>query len=235
MRFLNSFLGLSMTLLLVSCSGGGDDPTPTPQPEVPAPLATTLVFPANNEECNEGAIISDTESQVVFQWAASENTDSYTLKLKDLELGSEITLNTTNTQLPVDILRGNAYAWSVVSKANGTNQTAESDTWRFYNAGPGVQNYAPFPAYDPTPAMGVAIAAGEITLGWKSSDLDGDPLSFTVYLDTTSPPLTLLGQTNTNSYTTTINANTIYYWRVVASDSAGNSSQSEIFEFRTNP
>lgn len=235
MRFQHRFLGLSMVLLVVSCSGGGDDPTPNPQPEVPAPVATTLVFPNNNEECNEGTIISETESQVLFQWAASENTDSYTLKLKDLELGSETTLNTTNTQLPVDLIRGNAYSWSVVSKGNGTNQTAESDTWRFYNAGPGVQNYAPFPAYDPNPAMGKAIAAGEISLGWESGDLDGDILSFTVYLDTTSPPSVLLGETNTNSYTTNVNANTIYYWRVVSADTAGNTSQSEIFEFRTNP
>lgn len=234
MKTLNKYLYLLAVLPFLSCGGsGGDDPKP--EPEVPAPSATALVYPANNEECTEGTILSDEESQVTFEWGASENTDNYTLKLKDLELGSESSLNTSNTELQVTLKRGNAYSWSVVSKANGTSETAESDTWRFYNAGPATENYAPFPAYDPYPAMGVAINGGELTLQWESSDLDGDELNYTVYLDTSTPPTTLLGETNVNSYTTTVNTNTIYYWRIVSADTAGNSSQSEIFEFRTNP
>lgn len=234
MKTLRIYGYLLFVSAFLSCGGsGGDDPQP--QPEVPAPLATTLVYPANNEECTEGTLLSDEESDVTFEWGASENTDSYTLKLKDLETGSVSSLNTSNTELQVTLKRGNAYSWSIVSKANGTVVTAESETWRFYNAGPAEENYAPFPAFDPNPAMGVAINAGEITLQWEGLDLDGDTLSYSVYLDTTSPPTTLLGATNENSYTTTVNTNTIYYWRIVSADTAGNSSQSEIFEFRTNP
>lgn len=233
MKTLYRYLFLILALPFISCGGGSDDPDP--EPEVPAPSATTLIYPDNNEECTEGSILSDTESQVTFQWNASTNTDSYTLKLKDLESGTESSSNTTNTTLQVTLKRGNAYSWSVVSKATGTSTTAESDTWRFYNAGAAVQNYAPFPAYDPTPAMGLSVDSGNITLKWFGSDLDGDTLSYAIYLDTVTPPTALLGETNDNSYTTTLNTNTIYYWRVVSSDTSGNSSQSEIFEFRTNP
>jgi outer membrane lipoprotein-sorting protein len=234
MKTLSKYMYLLAVLPFLSCgSGGGDDPEP--EPNVPDPSAAALVFPANNEECNEGTILSEEESQLTFEWGASENTDSYTLKLKDLESGSESSTNTTSTELRLTIKRGNAYSWSVVSKANATTATAESDTWRFYNAGPAIENYAPFPAYDPSPAMGVAVNAGALTLGWEATDLDGEELGFAIYLGTATPPTTLLGETDTNSYTTTVNTNTVYYWRIVSTDTSGNSSQSEIFEFRTNP
>ncbi|MER3317756.1 MAG: hypothetical protein RIB79_05635 [Allomuricauda sp.] len=221
-------------LTLFSC-GGGDDPTPEPQPEVPAPLSATLIFPDNNEECTEGILVSETESQVTFEWTASENTDDYTLTIQNLETGGATSSTTSNTELQVTLNRGTAYAWTVVSSADGTNETATSNTWRFYNAGAVIENYAPFPAYQPYPQMGISVNPGNIILGWEGADLDGDVLSYTLYLDTVSPPVTVLGESDTNSYETTINGDTIYYWRVVTADSAGNTSTSEIFEFRTNP
>ncbi|MEC8831251.1 MAG: hypothetical protein VX772_02740, partial [Bacteroidota bacterium] len=208
---------------------------PQPEPEVPAPLAAALIFPDNNEECTEGVVVSESESQVTFQWGASENTDSYTLQLNNLETGETSNSNTSNTEIQITLNRGTAYSWSIVSRANGTNETATSGTWRFYNAGAPVENYAPFPAYDPYPQMGVAIDAGDITLQWESSDLDGDTLSYVVYLDTVTPPTGQLGETDTNSYETNVQANNIYYWRVQTIDAAGNSTTSEVFEFRTNP
>ena len=65
------FLAVSM---MISCGGDGDegggnsDPEPDP---VPDPVAATLIFPDNNTECNEGEIISETQSRVLFQWNAS--------------------------------------------------------------------------------------------------------------------------------------------------------------------
>jgi len=69
--------------LMLSCGGGSDDTTSEPEPVMP-PLATTLIFPENNTECNEGEIISDTESRVTFRWNASEFTDSYIVHLTNL-------------------------------------------------------------------------------------------------------------------------------------------------------
>ncbi len=235
MKIAYRYLVLFIVLPLFSCGGSGDDPTPEPEPEVLVPSAATLIYPDNNEECTEGTAISDTESRVTFQWSASENTDSYTLQLNNLETGEESLSNTSNTEIQLTLNRGTAYSWYVVSNADKTNETATSSTWRFYNAGAAIENYAPFPAYDPNPGMGVAVDAGSVNLQWESSDLDGDTLSYALYLDTISPPTTLLGELETNSYETTVNANVVYYWRIVSMDNAGNSSESEIFEFRTNP
>ncbi|SDQ55968.1 hypothetical protein [Flagellimonas zhangzhouensis] len=234
MKIASKYIVPLVLLTLFSCGGSGDDPTPEPEPEVPVPLAATLVFPDNNEECTEGVIVSDTESQVTFQWAASENTDDYTLTIQNLETGVETSSSTSNTELQVTLNRGTAYSWIVVSSADGTNETATSETWRFYNAGAAIENYAPFPAYDPYPEMGIEVVSGNISLQWEGSDLDGDSLSYSVYLDTANPPTTLLGGTASTNIDATLEADTIYYWQVISTDSAGNSSTSEIFEFRTS-
>ncbi len=233
MRIAYTYIVPLVLLTLFSC-GGGDDPTPEPEPEVPAPSVATLVFPDNNEECAEGVIVSETESQVTFQWAASENTDNYTLTIQNLETGVETSSTTSNTELQVTLNRGTAYAWTVVSSADGTNETATSETWRFYNAGAAIENYAPFPAYNPYPEMGIEVASGNISLQWEGSDLDGDTLMYTVYLDTANPPTTLLGESASASIDATLEVDTVYYWQVISVDSAGNSSTSEIFEFRTS-
>ncbi|WP_437396998.1 hypothetical protein [Flagellimonas lutimaris] len=234
MKIVYRYLVLIMTVSLFSCGGGGSD-DPDPIPNVPAPTAVTLVFPDNNEECTESIVISVTESKVTFQWSPSENTDSYTVNLRNLESGTQSSSTTTNTEMELTLNRGTAYSWTVVSAADGTNETATSNTWRFYNAGAAIENYAPFPAYNPYPEMGVAVDEGNINLEWEGADLDGDTLSYTLYMDTVSPPAAVLGETDTDSYETTIEANMVYYWKVVTMDSAGNSSESEIFEFRTNP
>lgn len=220
-------------LVLCSCSGGGDDGGG--DPVVPAPQAAQLIFPANNELCMEGEVISPTKSRITFQWEPAQNADSYTLKLRQLALGSESTHATEDTELTLELDRGVAYAWQLISRSQGNPQTAESLSWRFYNAGPPQANYAPFPPYGPQPAMGSALDAGALTLQWESADLDGDALTHSVYLGTENPPTVLLGETQEQQLTATVATNTVYYWQVVCQDVAGNASASEVFQFRTNP
>lgn len=219
---------------MVSC-GGGEEPTtdPPPPPPVPAPLAATLIFPDNNTECNEGTIISETQSTVLFEWNASQNTDSYELNLRNLSTNNVAKSNASTPSISVTLLQGTPYEWFIVSKANGTVETATSASWKFYNQGPGIENYAPFPAEVVRPARGSAVGAtGTIVLEWTGSDVDNDLADFDVYFDTADIPATLLGTTNESSIEATIAANTVYYWRIVSRDSQGNTSQSEIFEFR---
>ena len=121
----------------------------------------------------------------------------------------------------------------MVSKANGTSETAESATWKFYNAGPGIENYSPFPADDPSPKSGATVNSGSITLGWAGSDLDNDIVSYEVYLDAANPPETLVGTVTQTSFETTVTADTVYYWRVITIDSENNRSNSQIFQFRS--
>ncbi len=217
---------------ILSCGGsGGDD---SPDPVVPAPMVASLLLPANNELCTEGILVSDTHSLINFQWEPSQHTDSYTLYLKNLQTGTESSNSTTATEIELTLERGMPYSWYVVSKTEGSTETASSGTWRLYNAGPPNTNYAPFPPHDPQPKMGATVAPGQLELNWESLDLDGDTLSHTLYLDTVNPPSTNLGGTQEQSFTVQVDSDTVYYWQVVCKDSAGNVSESGIFEFRTN-
>ncbi len=225
---------------LMACSNGGDDPGPDPDPDpdpVAAPSAATLVFPDNNSECNEGEILNDTQSQVLFQWNNSQNTDSYEVNLRDLSNNNTSRTVSNTNSVAITLKRGNPYEWFVVSRASGTNQTANSASWKFYNEGPGITNYAPFPATAVSPARGASItSSGTVTLEWEGSDVDNDLEEYEVYFGTNPEADTLLGTLADNTLETdvTTGQGIVYYWRILSRDSAGNTSFSEIFEFRVN-
>ena len=224
---------LVLGFAIMSCGGGdsGNDPDPQPDP-VPDPVAATLVFPANNTECNEGDIVSDTQSRVTFQWNAAQNTDSYEVNIRNLNTNNTSKSNSSTNSADITIERGVPYEWFVVSKANGTTVTANSDTWKFYNQGPGIENYAPFPAEAVSPGRGASISAnGPLTLEWSGSDVDNDLVEFDVYFGTDSDPSNLFETTSESTSEVTVTSGETYYWRIISRDSQNNTSQSEIFEF----
>ncbi len=223
--------------LFASCGGGGDDTPPIePQKIIPTPAATTLVFPDNNTECNTGEIVSDTQSSVAFKWATSQNTDSYELNIKNLNTNTSIKRTATTNELLVTIDRGTPYDWFVISRATGTNEVGTSPTWKFYNEGAGIENYAPFPATALIPERGANITttSNSLTLTWEASDVDDDIVSYEVFMDTSETPTTSIGTATETTIDATIAAGNTYRWLVVTKDEGGNSSTSEIFEFRIN-
>jgi len=231
LRYINV---LAVSLIILSCGGGdpGNDPDPQPDP-VAAPTAATLVFPDNNTECNEGDIVSDTQSRVTFQWNASQNTDSYEINIKNLNTNNTSKSNSSTNSAEITIERGVPYEWFVVSKATGTTQTASSTTWKFYNQGPGIENYAPFPAEAVSPTRGATInTTGLINLEWSGSDVDNDLVEFDVYFGTDSDPTTVVETTAQSTSEVNVASGETYYWRIISRDSQGNTSQSEVFEFR---
>lgn len=223
------FLVLALT---ASCGGSGGDTDPEPIP-VPAPSAATLVFPANNSECNEGEILSDTQSRVLFQWSASQNTDSYQVNLINLNTNSTSLANSSTNEVEITLLRGVPYEWFVVSRANGTNETATSAVWRFYNAGAGITNYAPFPAEAVNPGRGATISATTaVTLEWTGNDVDNDIDSYNLYFGTADPPALLETGITATSFEVSVASGQTYYWQVETVDAAGNQTLSELFNFR---
>ena len=85
-------------MMLLSCGGksGGGDPAPAPPPATQDPPAATLKTPAQNSECLDG-------ENVEFSWNASENTDSYTIVVKNLLTTSQISQTTTSTYLTIKL------------------------------------------------------------------------------------------------------------------------------------
>lgn len=242
--YLKVFL-IIFSFVLFSCggsNGGGDDTPPPPpigggddDPVVLNPTAATLVFPENNKECTQGNAISNSESIVTFEWNASENTDNYVVTLRNLNSQESFNSIVNSNTASITILRATPYEWFVTSRANGTNVTAESSKWKFYNEGPGLENYAPFPAQAVAPPRGSTLPSDTetVTLEWSSTDVDNDIEDFEIYFKTENEDsFNLLGTQTENSIEANVNSGTIYSWYVVSNDSKGNSSESERFSFK---
>ncbi|WP_455170023.1 hypothetical protein [Aegicerativicinus sediminis] len=224
------FLACSMVVLF-NCSGGdgggseGDQDNP--------PSAATLQFPEQNSECTDGTNITDTKSTISFDWSDAQNATSYQLVLKNLATQSTSTHNANESNLALEIDRGTPYSWYIVSRNSGT-QTAQSSTWKFYNAGDPETSYAPFPADLVSPEMGVGLpnTTTTVTLQWSGSDVDNDIEGYEVLFGTSNQPTNSLGNTTSTTKDVTVNTGNDYYWKIITTDAEGNSSTSEIFQFK---
>ena len=229
MKKLKYILLISL-VILVSCKGkdgGGGDGDVDPPPPVPTPTAATLNTPAKNSECLDG-------ENVEFKWAASENTDSYDIVVKNLLTQSQITQTTTSTTVTIQLTKGQPYSWYIISKSNSTAETAESEKWKFYLKGDQVANYSPFPADLISPKAEATVNAGSIKFEWSGSDADsGDTLTFDIYIDTENPPTTRIKANHTtSSINHAINSTGTYYWKVISRDNSGSNSDSGVSKFK---
>jgi hypothetical protein len=225
---MKKFSVIFILLLLFNCSSENSGST------IPTPAA--LTFPDNNKECTTGIEVNATQSSVTFTWNASVNTDSYDIIIKNLDTNSSLTFSSITNEKTITINKATPYSWYVISKSTTEIETAQSETWKFYNAGDGVQSYAPFPAELIVPTMGSNLTGvTTVTLEWSGSDVDNDVTGYDIFIDTTSPPTMQLGINQTETtIDTTVAASNVYYWRVITTDSEGNNSESEIFSFRVD-
>ncbi|CAL2101107.1 conserved protein of unknown function [Tenacibaculum sp. 190130A14a] len=218
-----------VSVLFISCGGGGgsDDVAPTP------PSKATLIFPEENSECNEGTQVSATQTTVNFDWSDATNATNYEITIKNLTTGTSVKHTSSTSNKAITINRATPYSWFVVSKNDGS-ETATSNTWKFYNAGDAESSHAPFPADLVKPTMGSSFnsTTTSVVLEWTGSDIDNDLKQYSILMNTTSPPTTALNTTSSNSLEVNVSTNNTYYWRVITEDEKGNTSTSEIFQFK---
>jgi len=226
-------LFIASIIILQACGGKQNTPKPANTPGKAA-----LTSPAQNAVCTTGTVISGTESSILFTWDASANTNSYDLVLKNLLTSATTIQSTTATQLTVTLSRNTPYSWYIVSKSTQSGTTTPSDTWKFYNAGPGVITYAPFPAEVTSPTFGqnVNASSGTIDLTWKGSSVNpGTITGYDVYFGTTSnPPVLKSGVTDAFINGVSVTSKTTYYWKIITWDIDGNSSDSGLYQFTVN-
>ena len=243
------FLYILSFVLIVSCSAEDNDsgtttppvtqqPTTTPTPQVPTPGKSSLSAPENNEVCYEGEEVDAINSEVAFSWDASTDTDSYDLVITNQETNqSQIESGITSTSKVVTLATDISYSWKIVSKANDTNDTTESDTWQFYLAGDGQENYAPFPATILSPLSGAAVDSnnGSITLSWEGNDPDElDNLTYTIYFDEIDGlQVPFEEESSETSLEISVESGNTYYWRVKTTDGKS-SSFTLVYSFFVN-
>lgn len=224
------FYILTLGLILMACGGDSNDGPP------PGPGTVTLVFPDQNSECTTGNVISDTQSEVTFEWQSAENTEGYILIVTNLNTNTRQTLPTQATSGTLAIDRGTPFSWIVTATNSQSSDVSTSASWLFYNEG-SQTTYAPFPAQLVEPVSGSTVIrsnAGQVRLIWQGADVENDIASYDIQLSTTNPPTDNVGtQSNlVSDIFVDVDADTVYYWRVITTDAEGNSSTSSVFEFR---
>lgn len=194
--------------------------------------AAALGAPVNNSECITGIEVSATQSKVTFEWSEATGAQSYFVYVKNLDTQSTLQYSAgNNTSLEVTLNKATPYSWYV--SANKATTSVNSETWKFYNSGPGITNYAPFPAELVAPAMSASVYGPTVSLQWTASDLDSDIENYKVYFGTTNSPTTLAGTvTQPTLAGVAVTSGGTYYWKVVTTDDEGNTSTSPVFQFK---
>lgn len=216
---------LLFSILLFNCGGNDDGPS--------VPGSASLIFPEESSECTEGITVNNIESDITFVWNAAKSTNSYELTVTNIDTGISEEFNTTETQLEVRLVKGEAYSWSVTSLSGNGSLTAESETWYFYNAG-GAESYAPFPASIVSPNSGLKFSGiNSLSLAWTGSDADDDITGYDVYFDNVNPP-TAIVRSDTQQELATMTSLTpgVYYWKIITKDEEGNTSDSGVNQFQ---
>ena len=227
---------------IISCGGGGDggsdDVITPPVQTVDPPSVATLTSPANNKVCEEGTSVNDSQSSVNFQWTAGNNTDSYDLRITNLNSNQLINqTNITSTNKVVTLSNGTPYSWKITSKRNGTTVTVESSTWKFYLSSDGISNYPPYPSTLISPSSGhiFSSSTSSVELSWEGSHPENSSLTYSLFIDTTDglqDPTPSNQNLSVKSKSVQVSSGNSYYWRVKATDSNDNSSYSAIHSFK---
>lgn len=200
------------------------------------PDVAVLIYPENNQACEPGSIVSETTATVVLEWQYAKDADTYQAVITNQASGESQTFSNLKTNAQeVTLERAQAYSWSVTSFNQRANITQPSTVYQFYLQGEGIVNYAPFAPTLITPESGKSIDPTQVTFSWQTTDLDGDALTYTVYVDTVdgkqTPPAAQQNLTQT-SLTLDLEPGKVYYYRVEASDGK-NTSSSITRAFRT--
>ncbi len=221
-----------MSFVLFSC---GSDDSPTQETKNTAPSVPALVSPANATLCINNVVnlewnaSTDTENNSIIYQLQIATDNQFTQIVKTAEaaaIGQTVTLN-----------KGTAYYWRVKATDNKNASSNYSATYSFYTEGTAVANHLPFLPQLLQPEINSFVNPATVNLKWSASDVDAnDILTYDVYLGTTNPPLTKVGNnlTSTSSEQNALQTATNYYWKVVVKDNKGGETVGQLWQFKTN-
>ncbi|MBD3165117.1 SUMF1/EgtB/PvdO family nonheme iron enzyme, partial [bacterium] len=99
----------------------------------------------------------------------------------------------------------------------------------------GPTNTSPEAPSNPTPANSAVNVSILTDLSWSCSDPDEDPLTYEVYFGTNPDPAPVSSNQSESTYqpATSLEYNTIYYWKIVAMDDHAHTTEGSVWSFTT--
>lgn len=228
------YLIVTVGLIMMSCSGGGDDSGEVEKPEEnTAPTIPIQVYPLNNTIC--------IDNNIVFEWDTSTDAEgdriTYTVEIAENSGFLPILNIETSASLSklISLEKGKALYWRIKATDSKSAASSYSPVMQFLTEGDGVSNHVPFAPSLTAPFLNSEIDGTSTTLSWSASDIDGDPLTFDVYLDTNADPITKVSenQSETTYNATGLSVASTYYFKVVVKDDKGGISIGQVWSFTT--
>lgn len=204
------------------------------------PENVNLIFPLQDEVCEEGINTVGDKSRIFFEWEDAENAQYYDLVVNDLENGENFIVyeEIYDNRKELELVHNRPYQWYVISKHSQSDLTGKSPRWNFFFVGEPQANYAPFPANILAPEFNseISLSQGTLNLQWQTSDPDSESLTYTVFLDMIDgkqEPSEELSNLETNSVNINLTVTGTFYWRVESYDGL-NKSYSQVYRFNVN-
>ena len=150
-----------------------------------------------------------------------------------LDSNELVSINQSETTYNLGILNNEiTYYWKIVAKDNHGNSTSGT-IWQFITG-----NRPPDAPNNPNPANNATSVPITTNLSWSCKDPEDDPLTYDVYFRTGYWPgpgnLVSINQSETTFDLGTLDNETTYYWKIVAKDDHGNSTNGYVWHFTTN-
>ena len=176
-----------------------------------------------------------TQNTILLQWRGVSDPDGDKVSYS-IELEGEILIenNIANSYTIENLDYQTTYSGRVIA----TDQRGGSRS-ASYTATTGESlNTAPEMFALLSPTNGITKLDRQPQFSWEPAvDPDGDAITYDLYLDTSEEPTILVvteyADTQISS-ATDLDANTMYYWKVVAKDGKGGETQSAVFSFTTD-
>ena len=190
----------------------------------------------SNPDPEDGEINVDIDADL--SWTGGDpdpgDTVSYDVYFGESIPPPKVSSNQSDTTYDPGVLSFNSiYYWKIVAWDNHGTYNTTVNPWNFYTR----ENNPPNEPIDPDPEDGETDVDINYDLSWTCSDPDGDNLTYNVYFepdDTTPDELVSENQTGTTYDPGQMDYETHYYWKIVAWDEYGASTEGEVWDFITS-
>lgn len=184
-----------------------------------------------------GAVDQPTTPTLSWSGSDPDPGDSVTYEVyfgteEEFDDNSSMTTVATPSFTPETLELSRTYYWKV-SAIDSKNARTEGDVWSFST----IISNPPLAPASPSPANGATNQTlWRLSLSWSGSDPDsGDTLTYDVYFGITSEPPLVRQNLDETTYSPIqpLLPMTTYYWKIVARDNNGLTTEGEVWHFKT--